>query len=169
MAANVSEIADHVGASADAPGNVVIWAHNSHVGDARATDMPLRGELNLGQLLRERFGNENVYLLGFTTYQGTVVAADRWGGPHRVHNLRPASADSYAGMFHKAGLTDSLILLPRGSAVARALDSPRLKREFGVIYARDSELQSHYLRTRLARQFDAVIYVDRTRAVSPHG
>jgi erythromycin esterase-like protein len=168
MAANVSEIADHTAAMTGAPGKVVIWAHNSHVGDARATEMKLRGELNLGQLLRERFSDETVYLLGFTTYQGTVIAADRWGGPHRVYNLRPASPDSYAGMFHKAGLTNALILLPPTSAVARALDLPRSKREIGVIYARDSELQSHYLQTRLARQFDAVIHLDRTRALNPH-
>jgi erythromycin esterase-like protein len=168
MAANVSEIAGHAALSTGAPASVLVWAHNSHVGDARATDMPLRSELNLGQLLRERFGDEHVYLLGFTTYQGSVIAADRWGGPHRVHNLRPASADSYAGMFHKAGLTDALILLPRDSAVARALESPRLKREIGVIYARDNELQSHYLQTRLAKQFDAVIHLDLTRALDPH-
>jgi erythromycin esterase-like protein len=85
-----------------------------------------------------------------------------------VHDLRPASADSYAGIFHQAGLTDTLILLSQGSAVARTLDSPRPKREIGVIYARESELQSHYLQTRLARQFDAVIHLDRTRALNPH-
>ena len=166
MAANVSEIADHSARLSGAPAKVLVWAHNSHVGDARATDMPLRGELNLGQLLRERFGSA-AYLLGFTTYQGTVVAADRWDGPHRVHSLSAASRNSYAGLFHDAGLQDALLLFPKGSAIAQALDSPRPKREVGVIYARASELQSHYMTTRLASQFDAVIHLDRTRALTP--
>jgi erythromycin esterase-like protein len=168
MAANVLEIADHAAALSGAPGKVVVWAHNSHVGDARATEMPLRGELNLGQLLRERFGGA-AYLLGFTTYEGTVVAADRWDGPHRVQELRAALPDSYAGVFHAAGLGDALIMLPKDSVVARLLDTPRPKREVGVIYAPATELRSHYLQTRLAGQFDAVIHLDRTRALSPLG
>jgi erythromycin esterase-like protein len=168
MAAGVSEIADHAAALSGAKAKVVVWAHNSHVGDARATDMSLRGELNLGQLLRERFGSA-VYLLGFTTYQGTVIAADEWDGPHRVHSLSTAMRDSYAGLFHDIGIRNALILLPKDSAVARALESPRLKREVGVIYARATERQSHYMTSRLARQFDAVIHLDRTRALTPLG
>jgi erythromycin esterase-like protein len=168
MAATVSEIADHVAAHSGGTGKVVVWAHNSHVGDARATEMPLRGEVNLGQLLRERFG-EAVFLLGFTTFQGTVVAADRWNGPHRVHKLRTALPESYAGVFHRAGLDDALLLLPKNSAVAEALGWPRRKREVGVIYAPESEIESHYTRTRLAGQFDAVIHFDRTRALTPLG
>jgi erythromycin esterase-like protein len=166
MASTVAEIADHVGALSGAAGKVVVWAHNSHVGDARATDMTLRGELNLGQLMRERVGNA-AYLLGFTTYHGTVIAADQWGGPHRVHELRPALPESYAGLFHAAGLGNSLLLLAKGSAAAKALDEPRLKREVGVIYARATERASHYFQSRLARQFDAVIHLDRTRALTP--
>ncbi|HEU0044219.1 erythromycin esterase family protein [Sphingomonas sp.] len=166
MAATVSEIADHTASSSAVPGKVIIWAHNSHVGDARATDMPLRGELNLGQLLRERFGSA-AFLLGFTTYEGTVIAAERWGGPHRERTLRTALPDSYAGVFHGAQLGDALILLPNGSDVASALASPRRKREVGVIYAPATELQSHYTWTRLSGQFDAVVHLDRTRAVTP--
>lgn len=165
MAETVAEVADHAAALSGAPGRVVVWAHNSHVGDARATDMPLRGELNLGQLMRERFGDA-AYLLGFTTFDGTVIAADAWDGPHRVHRLRPAVPDSYAGLFHAAGLRDALLLLGKGSPVARALDTPRAKREVGVIYARDTEAQSHYTQSRLARQFDAVIHMDRTRSLT---
>lgn len=166
MAATVSEVSEHVAALAGSPGRVVVWAHNSHVGDARATDMPLRGELNLGQLMRERFGDA-VHLLGFTTYEGTVIAADEWDGPHRVHTLKAALPDSYAGLFHAAGLGNALLLLVDGSDLARALDTPRPQREVGVIYARDTERQSHYLQTRLAQQFDAVIHMDRTRALTP--
>jgi erythromycin esterase-like protein len=168
MAAAVSDIADHAATLSGAKAKIVVWAHNSHVGDARATDMTLRGELNLGQLLRERFGSA-VYLLGFTTYQGTVIAADEWGGPHRVHTLSAAARDSYAGMFHHAGVGNALILLPTGSAIARVLETPRLKREIGVIYARATEGPSHYMTSRLARQFDAVIHLDHTRALTPLG
>ena len=166
MATNVAEIADHVATSSGARGKVIVWAHNSHVGDARATERPLRGELNLGQLLRERF-SVDTYLLGFTTYQGTVIAADRWDSPHRIQKLRPARSDSYAGLFRAAGISGSLVLLPKGSAVGQALGKPRLKREIGVIYAPDTELQSHYGQSELARQFDAVVHFDQTRALTP--
>ncbi|HZF42105.1 MAG TPA: erythromycin esterase family protein [Sphingomonadaceae bacterium] len=169
MADTVAEVADHAAAlsgTPGTPGKVVVWAHNSHIGDARATDMPLRGELNLGQLMRERFGAAT-FLLGFTTFDGTVIAADRWDGPHRTHTLHPAMPGSYAALFHQAGLRDALLLLPKGSPQAQALGGERPKREIGVIYARNSEAQSHYMRTRLARQFDAVIHMDRTRALTP--
>lgn len=114
--------------------------------------------------MRQRFGAAT-FLLGFTTFDGTVIAADRWDGPHRTHTLRPAKTGSYAELFHNAGLRDALVLLPKGSA--QTLDTTRPKREIGVIYARDREAQSHYMRTRLARQFDAVIHMDRTRALTP--
>lgn len=168
MAATVVEVADHAAALSGAPGKVVVWAHNSHIGDARATDMPMRGELNLGQLMRERY-RDHTFLLGFTTFGGSVVAADRWDGPHRVHTLRPALRESYAGLFHAAGIGNALLLLRPGSPVAGALNTPRPKREIGVIYARDTERQSHYLRSQLASQFDAVIHLDRTRALTPLG
>ena len=166
MAATVGEIADHVGALAGEPGRVVVWAHNSHVGDARATDARERGELNLGQLMRERFGKA-AYLLGFTTYAGEVVAADEWGEPGHLRALRPALDESYAGLFHAAGLGNALLLLREGSAAARALDAPRLDRAVGVLYLPATERQSHYYETRLSRQFDAVVHLDRTRAVRP--
>jgi erythromycin esterase-like protein len=145
---------------------VVVWAHNSHVGDARATDMSRRGELNLGQLMRERFG-KGVFLLGFSTYDGTVIAADRWGGPHRVHTISQARPESYAGLFHAADVGNALLMLPRGSELSQALDTYRPKREIGVICARSTELQSHYTQARLAGEFDAVIRWDRTTAVTP--
>ena len=166
MAATVAEVADHVTAISGAPGKVVVWAHNSHVGDARATDMSRRGELNLGQLMRERFGKD-AFLLGFTTFDGTVIAAEKWGGPHRVHTLSQARPESYAGLFHAADVGNALLMLPRGSELSQALDTYRPKREIGVIYARSTERQSHYTQARLAGQFDAVIHWDRTRAVTP--
>ena len=166
MAATVTEVGEHVASLSGQSGKVAVWAHNSHVGDARATDMVQRGELNLGQLMRQRFG-DSVFLLGFTTYEGTVVAADEWAGPHRVHKLNEAQAESYAGLFHEAKLQNALLLLSKGSELSRALDTYRPKREIGVIYARATEQQSHYMRARLADQFDAVIHWDRTSAVRP--
>jgi erythromycin esterase-like protein len=166
MASTVVEIADHAAALSGQPGKVVVWAHNSHVGDARATDAPQRGEVNLGQLMRERAGAAT-FLLGFTTYGGTVMAAQGWGEPGRVHTLRPALAESDAGRFHAAGVGNALFLLGNGSPAARLFQNQRLQRAVGVIYARATERQSHYLPARVAQQFDALIHWDMTRAVTP--
>ena len=166
MADNVAEIAAHAETLSGQPGKVVIWAHNTHVGDARATEMAQRGELNLGQLLRDRHG-ERAFLLGFLTHGGTVMAAPEWDAPGRVYALRPAISESYAGVLHSQGLTNSLLLTRSDAAVAAALAGPRLERAVGVIYQPDAERVSHYFQARLSRQFDAVVYLDRTRAVTP--
>jgi erythromycin esterase-like protein len=144
----------------------VAWAHNSQVGDARATDAVLRGELNLGQLLRERHGI-SAFLVGFLTHGGTVVAADQWDAPGRVRTLRPALPESYSGLLHSVGIGEGLLLLRRGEPAAKLLSQPRLERAVGVIYAPATERQSHYFRADLPRQFDAVIYFDRTTALTP--
>jgi len=145
---------------------VVIWAHNSHIGDARATTMGSHGELNLGQLLKERYVRQ-VCSIGFTTYEGTVTAASEWGGPAEFKRVRPAHPDSYEGLFHNADLAESLIQLIPGSPVAIALETPRLERAIGVIYKPETELSSHYFMASLAKQFDAVVHIDTTRAVEP--
>lgn len=165
MSSTVAEVVDHVGALSGRAGKVLVWAHNSHVGDARATDAPLRGEVNLGQLIRERFGKA-AYLVGFTTFTGTVIAAEQWGQPGRVHHLRPARQDSYAGLFHATGVGDALWLLGDDSIAGGLLNKPRFQRAVGVVYAPSTERESHYLRARLAGQFDAVIHLDRTTAVT---
>ena len=164
MAQNVDEIAAHAAALSGTPGKVVIWAHNSHVGDARATDAALRGELNLGQLLRTRH-QASTFLLGFLTYEGTAIAADAWDAPGRVRTLKPAVPESDAGLLHAAGIGNALLLL-RGAA-AKPLAGRRLQRAVGVIYLPATERQSHYFPAELARQFDALIYLDRTRALTP--
>lgn len=145
---------------------VVIWAHNSHIGDARATTMGSHGELNLGQLLKERYVRQ-VCSIGFTTYEGTVTAASEWGGPAEFKRVRPAHPDSYEGLFKNADLAESLIQLIPGSPVANALETPRLERAIGVIYKPETELSSHYFMASLAKQFDAVVHIDTTRAVEP--
>jgi erythromycin esterase-like protein len=149
-----------------APAKVVVWAHNSHLGDARATEMGESGELNVGQLVRERYGAESV-LVGFTTYTGTVMAADDWDAPPRAKRVRPALEGSFELLFHEAGVPRFMLDL-RGEGRATALlRRPRLERAIGVIYRPETERLSHYFQARLAEQFDAVLHFEETRAVEP--
>ena len=145
---------------------VVVWAHNSHVGDARATSMGSEGELNIGQLVRERYGREAV-LVGFSTYTGTVTAASDWGAPLERKRVRPALQGSYEALFHQTGLSNFLLPSRNDSKAANALRSPRLERAIGVIYLPKSERTSHYFHARLPEQFDAVLHFDETRAIEP--
>ena len=145
---------------------VVVWAHNSHLGDARATEMSQRGELNVGQLVRGAYGAKAA-LVGFTTYTGTVTAASEWDGPaHRKH-VRPALAGSYERLFHDAQIPRFLLSLRTDAELASALDAPRLERAIGVLYLPESERASHYFHARLPEQFDFVLHFDETRAVEP--
>jgi erythromycin esterase-like protein len=145
---------------------IVVWAHNSHLGDARATEMRTCGEWNVGQLVREDRGREAV-LIGFTTYDGSVTAAPTWNAPAERKIVRPALAGSYEAAFHAVSIPRFLVDLRRGQRLADALDQPRLERAIGVIYRPETERVSHYFRARLADQFDAVLHFDRTRAVEP--
>ncbi len=144
---------------------VVVWEHNSHLGDARATEMGERGELNVGQLVRERYGRE-AFLVGFSTYQGTVTAASDWGGDAERKRVRPALAGSYEALFHEVGIPDFLLDL-RDVETRKALRGPLLERAIGVIYKPETERWSHYFEARLPDQFDAVLHFDETRAVEP--
>jgi erythromycin esterase-like protein len=145
---------------------VVVWAHNSHVGDARATDMTHRGELNIGQLMRQRHGRD-VVNVGFTTYAGTVTAARDWGSPARRRTIRPAMGESYEGLMHATGMPRFLLCPLTAGDAGHALLEPRLERAIGVIYRPQSERQSHYFGASLSRQFDALVHLDHTRAVEP--
>ncbi|WP_426690543.1 erythromycin esterase family protein [Rhodanobacter ginsengiterrae] len=146
-------------------GKVVVWAHNSHLGDARATEMGVAGEWNLGQLVRERVGAEAAWLVGFTTCAGTVTAAREWGGEAECRQLRMARADSWEGLFHRSGM--DRFYLPMQGEASRALRGPMLERAIGVLYRPDTEYQSHYFMASLAAQFDAVFHLDETGAVEP--
>lgn len=148
------------------PAKVVVWAHNSHIGDARATEMGEHGELNLGQLMRERHG-EAARLLGFTTYSGSVIAASDWGGIAERKPVRPALAGSYEELFHQAGVSRFFLPLTAEGAARTALAERRLERAIGVIYRPETERMSHYFEANLAEQFDAVIHFDETQAVEP--
>jgi erythromycin esterase-like protein len=144
---------------------IVVWAHNSHLGDARATEMSARGERNVGQLMRERF-EEDAFLIGFTTHSGEVTAASQWEAPAERKIVRPALEGSYEALFHHTGI--SAFLLPlHDDDVARDLGKPLLERAIGVIYRPETERLSHYLHSRMPSQFDAVIHIDRTIALIP--
>jgi erythromycin esterase-like protein/predicted phosphoribosyltransferase len=145
---------------------IVIWAHNSHLGDARATEMGERGEWNVGQLVRERQG-ALAALVGFTTYTGTVTAASEWDGPaHRKH-VRPALVGSYEQLFHDTGMSRFLLPLRSDLELSSALAVPRLERAIGVLYLPQTERASHYFHARLSEQFDYLLHFDETRAVEP--
>jgi len=144
---------------------IVVWEHNSHVGDARATEMGSRGELNVGQLARQRYGSECV-LIGFTTFDGTVTAATDWGGTAECKRVRPALADSHEAFLHGRGPTNFWLDTSK-PAVHDLLAVPRLERAIGVIYRPDTERRSHYFEARIGEQFDAIIHLDRTRALEP--
>jgi protein-L-isoaspartate(D-aspartate) O-methyltransferase len=147
----------------------VVWAHNSHLGDASATEMGARGEINVGQLCRERFGDD-AYLIGLGTHQGTVAAASEWGAPMEIKQVRPSHDRSYERLCHDAGLNAFLLpLRDRRQRVIKELAPPRLERAIGVIYRPETELQSHYFSASLPRQFDEYIWFDETRAVDPLG
>ena len=143
----------------------IIWAHNSHLGDARATEMSHYGEVNVGQLIRERFGKDAA-LIGFTTHQGTVTAASDWGAPAERKSVRPALRGSYEDLFHDTGLARFWIDLG-GAGQIGVLQQRRIERAIGVIYRPENERLSHYFHARLPEQFDAVIHFDETRAVEP--
>jgi erythromycin esterase-like protein len=152
-----------------ADAKAVVWAHNSHIGDARHTEMGIvREELNIGQLCRERFGEE-VALVGFGTHTGTVAAASDWGGDMEVKRVRPSHRDSYERLCHDAGVPAFLLDLRRDEALRRRLLGPRLERFIGVVYRPDTERTSHYADASLPGQFDAFVWLDETSAVTPLG
>jgi erythromycin esterase-like protein/predicted phosphoribosyltransferase len=150
----------------DGQARLVVWAHNSHLGDARATEMGDHGELNVGQLARERFGAD-VVSVGFSTYSGTVTAATEWDGPAHRRHVRPALAASYEHLFHQSRLGRFLLPLRTDLDLASALAGPHLERAIGVLYLPESERRSHYFHAKLSEQFDYVLHIDETRAVEP--
>jgi erythromycin esterase-like protein len=162
MAETLDALAHHLGPKS----KIVVWAHNSHLGDARATELGQQGELNLGQLVRERHGKEAT-LVGFSTYTGTVTAASGWDNPAERKPVRPALPGSYEALFHESGLGNFLLCLRENEKAATLLQEPRLERAIGVIYLPRSERASHYFHAQLPHQFDAILHLDETRAVEP--
>jgi protein-L-isoaspartate(D-aspartate) O-methyltransferase len=144
----------------------IVWAHNSHVGDAAATEMSARGEYNIGHLCREEFGN-SAYSIGFGTHSGTVAAASDWDGPMEVKAVLPSLKQSYERLCHETGRSQFMLPLRGRSEVRDRLARPRLERAIGVIYRPETELASHYFQAVLPEQFDEYIWFDESRAVTP--
>jgi erythromycin esterase-like protein len=165
MVDTLDELVAHLGRRWSRP-KVVVWAHNSHVGDARATDMSRLGELNIGELVRRRHAGRT-FSIGFSTYSGTVTAASSWGGTAERKRVRPGLPHSLEELFHCASADAFLLCLGSDFENVPALGEPRLQRAIGVIYKPESERQSHYFHVRLRDQFDAMIHIDRTHALEP--
>ncbi|TQK30748.1 erythromycin esterase family protein [Arthrobacter sp. SLBN-53] len=167
MAQTLEALSGHLDRHGDgAPARIVVWAHNSHVGDARATEVGGDGQLTLGQLVRETYGG-HARLIGFSTYSGTVTAAGEWGGTAERKVVRPALKGSLEELFHEVDRPDFLVSPMISRAATEPLDAVRLARAIGVIYLPATERQSHYYHVRPGEQFDGIIHVDRTTAVEP--
>lgn len=145
---------------------IVVWAHNSHLGNASATSMGARGEFNIGQLAKEHFG-QKALSVGFTTHHGTVTASSDWDAPAERKRVRPGLAGSYEELFHQTGVPNFWLDCHANEEISAFLRQTRLERAIGVIYRPDTELQSHYFRSSLPDQFDAILHYDETRAVEP--
>ncbi len=148
------------------PPKMVVWAHNSHLGDASATEMGRQGEWNVGELAREHWG-QDAMLVGFSTYRGTVTAASAWDAPAERKRVRDGLAGSFEDLFHRTGVPRFWLPLRGNDALRELLAEPRLQRAIGVIYQPRTERFSHYFETQLPAQFDVMIHLDETRAVEP--
>ena len=166
MTDTLGAIAQHLDHELHRPSKICVWAHNSHLGDARATEMGREGELNVGQLVRERYLRD-AFLVGFTTYEGQVSAASDWDGPVERKPLRPALEGSYEALFHAVGTPAFTVLPDDDGRLPDVLRRERLERAVGVVYRPDRERLSHWFYAHLADQFDAVVHIDRTHAVEP--
>jgi erythromycin esterase-like protein len=160
LEALLAHVAQQAGGS-----RAVVWAHNSHLGDARATEMGESGELNLGQLAREAYGDK-VRLIGFTTHTGSVTAASNWDDPTHRKRIRPSLEGSYERLFHDVGMAQFLLRFD-DRETREAMLAARLERAIGVIYRPETERASHYFRARMPEQFDAVIHIDETHGLEP--
>jgi erythromycin esterase-like protein len=165
MVDTLDGLIDHLGKHQENP-KAIVWAHNSHLGDARETEMGRRGELNVGQLVRQRHGRAAT-LVGFTTYTGTVTAASNWDEPAERKHVRPGMQGSYERLFHELEIPKFLSIPREDDEVVEFLSQSRLERAIGVIYRPETERYSHYFSARIARQFDAIIHFDESRAVEP--
>lgn len=167
MLKTLNVISDYLEDRYKKPAKIVIWAHNSHVGDARATEMGERGEVNIGQLAREHHGIKDTYLIGFSTYKGFVTAAYDWDQPAEHKTVNEGMVGSYEELFHQLKVKNFILNLNRYNEIEHYLHIPRLQRAIGVIYRPETERMSHYFFTRLPYQFDSIIHLDETTAVQP--
>ncbi len=164
MAQTLHALRTQLAAGGGRPGKVVIWAHNSHAGDARATEAAELHRLSLGQLAREAYGDDAV-LVGLSTYEGTVTAASEWGAPATTMRVEPAREDAVEALLHATGQANLLLLTGTNAGVAAALQDAKLQRAIGAVYQPQTEHFSHYVFADVARQFDALIHLDVTTAL----
>lgn len=166
MAETLQALTKYLNAVGKAKSKIVVWAHNTHQGDARMTEMGEAGELNVGHLMREAHDGDSV-LVGFTTYTGEVMAASEWGERGQRMKVRPAISGSYSKLFHETGIPNFLLIFRGNESLTSELSHPRLQRAIGVIYKPETERQSHYFEARMSKQFDAVVHFDVTNPVKP--
>ena len=165
MAETLEALAQHLSKDGE-PAKIVVWEHNSHIGDARATEVGELGEWNVGELARKAYDGDT-RLIGFSTYEGFVTAASEWDAPAEHKRVRPGMPGSYEALLHEVGVDRFLLPLREEGPARDALMQRRLERAIGVIYLPRTERHSHYFSAQMARQFDAVIHIDRTTAVQP--
>jgi erythromycin esterase-like protein len=165
MADTLDALAKHLSKDGE-PAKIVVWEHNSHIGDARATEVGELGEWNVGELARKAYDGDT-RLIGFSTYEGYVTAASEWDAPAEHKRVRPGMPGSYEALLHDVGIDRFLLPLREEGAARDAMMQRRLERAIGVIYLPRTERHSHYFSAQMARQFDAVIHIDRTTAVQP--
>lgn len=146
------------------PAKIIIWAHNSHLGNAKATEMSSRGDTNIGELIKDHY-RDCSFSLGFSTYSGTVLAADEWGESPQVKFLNKALPGSYEELFHNLSSNNFAFIMKNNPKLQKLLSSPRLQRAVGVIYKPETERWSHYYNAELAHQFDAILHIDTSRAI----
>ena len=166
MLETLQALEHHLASETGAPPRLVVWAHNSHLGDARATSLHSQGEWNVGQLAREHWGDA-VRLMGFSTYHGTVTAAPTWDARAQKRRVRNGLPGSHEALFHHTGHPQFWLALRGNEALASVLAHPRLQRAIGVIYQPQTERASHYVHAHLPAQFDAMVHIDSTQALEP--
>ena len=166
MVQTLAALAQHLHATRGGAPRLAVWAHNSHLGDASATEMGAQGEWNVGQLVRERWPGECA-LIGLSTFQGSVTAASAWDGPAERKRVRDGLPGSHERLLHDCGMERLWLALKDNPALAQLLRCERLQRAIGVIYQPATERQSHYFHARLPAQFDALLHIDRTHALRP--
>lgn len=166
MFETLQNLAEHLSEQLNREAKIIVWAHNSHVGNAAATEMSKHGELNIGQMVRQSYGNKSL-LVGFSTCRGTVAAASDWDSPMQRKKLCPPLSGSYEEIFHHVGHKQFLLNLMENNEAVDLLMEPKLQRAIGVVYRPDTERYSHYLSVCLPEQFDFMLHYDDTTAVEP--
>ena len=161
MVEAINEIMDYHGKAA----KIIIWEHNTHIGDASATDMEAAGMINVGQVLRLQNRKDNVYAVGFGTHRGTVIAAEEWGVPFERMNVPPATKDSWEDALHNTGAFNKLLIFNEEN---RHLFNHWIgHRAIGVVYNPEYEAYGNYVPSKVGSRYDAFIYIDQTKALSP--